>query len=220
MQPLVISVSQTHQKGPSGISKEQFNDLKHRKGTAVAFTSIVDAETSNDRLYDDETDSDTENDENFHPKPNISLYDPTSFNISYDELVFHSLQRNKEHVSSYPQKAYDNLCRVTKTQSLSKIWMLHRAGRITASISHQVSRMMDVEKPSKSLLSKVLQYELKSSCSNKYSSYGRQHESDARELYTFIALKFHKDSSVFQTGVHVKARMESFGIRSSFLITV
>ena len=212
-----FSVTDPYQ-GPSGISKEQFNDLKHRYSTAVVFTSICDAETSKDRSYDDDTDSDTENDENFLPEPIISLYDPTSSNLSCDELVSHSLQCYKEYESSYPQKAYDNLCTVTRTQSLSKIWMLHRAGRITASISHQVSRM-NIEKPSKSLLSKVLQYEVKSSCSNKYTRYGRQHESDARELYTCIALKLHKDLSVVETGLHVTARMPFLGASPDGLVS-
>jgi len=59
-----FSVTDPYQ-GPSGISKEQFNDLKHRNSTAVVFTSICDAETSKDRSNDDDTDSDTENDETF-----------------------------------------------------------------------------------------------------------------------------------------------------------
>ena len=92
-------------QGPSGISKEQFHDLKYRNSTAVVFSSIVDAETSKDRSYDDDTDGDTENGENFLPEPITSLYDPTSLNVSYDELVSHSLQCYKEYESSYPQKA-------------------------------------------------------------------------------------------------------------------
>ena len=111
-------------------------------------------------------------------------------------------------MDSYPQKAYDHLREETTNQASSENWMLHKAGRITASVCHQVSKTK-LEKPSKSLINSIMQYN--SQCDNKYTKYGRNMEPVAREYYKNIMMEKHSNLLACETGLHVRLICLSLG---------
>lgn len=213
-------------EGPNKITIAQFQALYSKNKTAAVFTSISEKdmhdsaprETGGDPCNDSDTDSDTEDGDNFLPEPLTSLFDPTAVNLTPDELASFSLKQFQYYEDSYPQKAYDNLCDITKTQSLSSSWMLHRAGRITASTCYEISKTK-VDKPSKSLLDKIMQYESCSTSDNKYTRYGKKHESAARESYKKIISNTHADVKVLETGFHVRAIMPFLGASPDGLVS-
>ena len=60
------------------------------------------------------------------------------------------------YVRSYTQKYFESFRQITTDQSLSPIWMIHRVGRITASITKMAFRT-DVTLPSKTFIDTIVQ---------------------------------------------------------------
>ena len=116
--------------------------------------------------------------ENVLPEPLISLYDPTAASLGKEALEKLSIQLYSAYNDSYTQEAYNHLREETKNQVLSKNWMLHRAGRITASTCYHVSKTK-IEKPSRSLINNIMQYD--SQYDNRYTRYGKSMEPIARD---------------------------------------
>lgn len=65
--------------------------------------------------YLSDTDSDTENDENFLPEPIISLFDPITLLEEFSRKQFKSFEE------TYPWKPCDYLHQATQRQALPKI---------------------------------------------------------------------------------------------------
>ena len=72
------------------------------------------------------------------PEPLTSLFDYEAVNLEKALLKEHSLKLFTQYKEIYNQQCFNRLTEVTKTQSQSKIWNIHRAGRITASNFHSV----------------------------------------------------------------------------------
>ena len=64
-----------------------------------------------------------------------SLYKPDATNFSDEKLETYSRSAYNTFIRCYNEDHYKNLCNITKQQSLSQAWYIHRAGRITASNS-------------------------------------------------------------------------------------
>ena len=194
--------------GPSGISKEKIKKLYDIYPEAALFTSIDTHDFDGTHLttsINSDTDSCSENEDNEIPEPVTSLYDPACINLIPEQLAQLSSKRYEEFSRTYSQQAYDNLCGVTTMQGLSNDWMVHRAGRITASKSHSWAHTK-LEKPSQSLIHTTMQYDISRGSDNKYTRHGRVHESAARDEYTFtLHDDDHHDVTVTETGLHVNA---------------
>ena len=90
------------------------------------------------------------------PEPLNSLFDHEAVNLEKGLLKEHSLKLFTQYKETYNQKCFSRLTEHTKTQSLSKIWNVHCAGRITASNFHSVIHPRN--SISISLLNKLMQY--------------------------------------------------------------
>ena len=136
------------------------------------------------------------------------MFDPTAEGISDSELVKLSECLYKAYCESYGQNAYNNLCKVTEKQSESSAWMLHRAGRITASTCHQVAHTRE-HTLSKITIATIMQY--KQPLDNKYVRYGRQMEATAKQCFSQEFSVSHEDVQVHNTGFHVDADIPYLG---------
>ena len=88
-------------------------------------------------------------------KPLTSLFDYEAVKLEKTLLKEHSLKLFTQYKETYNQQCFNRLTEVTKTQSLSKIWNIHWAERITASNFHSAIHT----KNSVSTLNKLMQYQ-------------------------------------------------------------
>ena len=163
--------------GDSAISKDKFKELQAIYPKAAVFSSlpvydIVDSSQSFEVVScaqrdDSETDSDIESDSTIIPEPLTSLFDPTAVHMDDENLNKLARERYYSYQEKNFQKLYDNLNKLTQNQESNAAWMIHRAGRITASTCNQVARMKD----SKSLISTIMQY---TEFTSKYTEYGKK----------------------------------------------
>ena len=65
-----------------------------------------------------------------------SLFDYEAVDLEKALLKEHSLKLFTQCKETYNQQCFDRFTELTKTQSLSKIWNVHRAGKIIASNYH------------------------------------------------------------------------------------
>eukprot|EP00795_Rhopilema_esculentum_P016088 gene16088-7440_t len=209
--------------GDDGITKEELKELKQIYPMAAVFTSLPDTEYESSfevvstsiaepAKYDSETDTDTENDSNCIPEPIVSLFDPTAINMSHDELAEHGRKLYSAYCSSNYQSSFDNLCRATERQSQNKAWMVHRAGRITASVCYQVAKM----KNNPSLIKSIMQYK---TFDSKYTKYGRDMEPLAKENCVSEESVKHSDFHLKQCGLIVDATAPFLGAPPDGLVS-
>jgi len=166
--------------GDSAISKDKFTELQTVYPKAAVFSclpvyNIVDScqsfeVVSSAQRDDSETDSYIESDSNIIPEPLTSLFDPTEIHMDDGSLNKLARERYYSYQEKNFQKLYDNLNKLTQNQVSNTAWMMHRAGRITASTCYPVARMKD----SKSLISTIMQY---TEFSSKCTEYGEKMES-------------------------------------------
>ena len=201
--------------GIYGLTSEDITTLFQANPNAAIFTSIdISDFQRNENIDSSETDSATETEENCLPDTLTSLFDPSTINIDQHELTNLCEARYREYVQTYTQNNYDNLTQKTKTQSLSTMWMMHRAGRITASTAKQVYSMRD--EPSESLIKIIMQYgEL---VDNRFTRYGKETEPKAREFYKNKIQNEHHDLKVEETGFHVNAEYPYLGATPDGLV--
>eukprot|EP00794_Sanderia_malayensis_P018406 gene18406-20261_t len=107
-----------------------------------------------------ETDTAEENDENSIPEPLVSLFQSAAINDSGEELNIRMNKLFNGYKKAYCQIQYANLCEVTTCQSITKVWQIHGAGRITASIAKQAfnADKMNIAEFPKAFLKTSLQY--------------------------------------------------------------
>ena len=160
-----------------------------------------------------ETDSDTENDETCIPEPLSGLFDPSSLNMNDNELFQHGNDLYKQFCETYSQKSYENLRKLTEKQALSNAWLTHRAGRITASVCHQVAHMRD----SKSLIRQIMQYN--PPFQSKYTEYGKDMEPRARTTFLMDQSQLHNDLHVKETGLTINADFPCLGATPDGIVT-
>ena len=72
--------------------------------------------------------------------------------MSQEQLAKHCKKLYRVYKQTYHQKDFQNLLEKTQLQSLNPLWMIHRAGIITASIAGEVSKTNLAEIAIESLL--------------------------------------------------------------------
>ena len=162
---------------------------------------------------DSETDTDCENETNRIPESLISLFDPTAINMTNEELREHGKKLNSMCCYTNYHKMYENLFEATSEQASNKVWMIHRAGRITASICYKVSRMQDSE----SLIESVMQY--KPPFSSKYTEYGKAMEPEACRSFFSDESKKHENFTIYQSGLVIDADFPCLGASPDGIVT-
>ena len=89
-----------------------------------------------------------------------------------------SRKRYYDYCSTYTQKDFDNLHRITKMHALNPIWLMRRAGGITASVLGKVFHSNQHEVRNKTLLNDIMQYN--NTIKNKYTSHGIENDPSQR----------------------------------------
>ncbi len=203
--------------GEDAISKQDLKELYKSAPEIVVFTSMATSQLRDEKVHEpfqitnsvtvneSETDTASETDETCIPEPLTSLFDPSTVNMNEYELLEHGKILYRQYCKSYNQQSYDNLCDITKKQALSNAWSIHRAGRITASIAHQVSRMQD----SKSLISTIMQY--KQPFKSKYTEHGKIMEPKAKEKFVLEQQPLHSNFEIEEVGLMVNAEIPCLG---------
>lgn len=164
--------------------KLKLKELKKIAPKAAIFTSIESS--SEEEMDSSGTDTADEDDLNSIPEPLTSLFHSQAINYSKDELNAVSQKMYKKYQISQTKTQYKNLCNITKIQSMSRTWKLHRAGRITASISKQAFVSKTDEYPM-SLMNTVMQYS--SEVSVAATKYGKEMEPLAKKGTQLWSLK-------------------------------
>ena len=122
----------------SAILRTKLQQLKYVAPNAAIFSSFPIQKGQCDFSIDSEDEILTadECDNNLLPQPLTSLFDYEAVNLEKGLLKEHSLSLFTQYKETYNEQCFDRLTEFTNTQSLSKIWNLHWAGRITASNFH------------------------------------------------------------------------------------
>eukprot|EP00112_Aurelia_sp_Birch-Aquarium-sp1_P020389 Seg5241.2 transcript_id=Seg5241.2/GoldUCD/mRNA.D3Y31 product="hypothetical protein" protein_id=Seg5241.2/GoldUCD/D3Y31 len=214
--------------GSDPIKRDDFDALYHAYPKAAVFTSLPSDEfyksgpkkstrkvprISINLKNDSETDTDCEKETNRIPEPLTSLFDPTAINMTDEELIEHGKKLYNKYCYTNYQKMCENLCEATSEQASNKIWMIHRAGRITASTCYKVSRMQD----SKSLLESVMQY--KPPFTSKYTEYGKAMEPEACRSFFLEESKNHENFTIYQSGLVIDADFPCLGASPDGVVT-
>jgi len=139
------------------------------------------------------------------PIPLISLKE-----TKFVKMDYHKLLAACQSVSlCVTQTMADSVEEATRDQSKSRLWFKYRAGRITASRMKAVCHT-NADKPSQSLI-KTICYPEAFSFNSKATSWGCQHEKQARDIY-FNALKGHHDEfSVTDSGLVINSQWPYVG---------
>ena len=189
------------------VEMDSFIELKEIAPNAAVFTSISSSSTSIKDSYSD-TDTDDENDSNDLPEPFTFLYDPSAIKKSDEDIKRIGEIRYYDYCRTTSPRQYQNLLDITERQSLSGKWFLHRAGRITASIS-KAAFNTSPDQPGKSFLWQVMQY---NDCiSVPATKYGSEKEPSARKHYINIVKQTHANLTVSITGLHVNPDFPCLG---------
>ena len=192
----------------SAVLQTKLQELKDIPPNAAIFSSFLiqkgicdfSKDAGNETLTADECDN------NLLPEPLTSLFDCEAVNLEKPQLKEHSLKLFTQYKETYNPQCFNRLTEVTKTQSLSKIWNIHRAGRITASNFHSVIHTRN----SVSLLNKLMQYETPSS-NLPNLKYGREMDERARENYCALVAPYHSNIAITKTGLHISADYPHLG---------
>ena len=145
----------------SAVLQTKVQELKDIAPNAAIFSSFPIQKGICDFSIDsgDETLTADECDNNLLPEPLTSLFDYEAVNLEKALLKEHFLKLSTQFKQTYNQQCFNRSIEVTKTQNISKIWNIHRAGRIKASNFHSVIHTRN----SVSLLNKLMQYKTPSS---------------------------------------------------------
>ena len=192
------STNNPFSSGSHPLKYEEMKALYNINSDLAVFKSIDNSEFLDDAYSTSQTETSSETEETSLPEPLTSLYDPSSINMSQEQLTEHCKKLYRVYKHTYSQKDFQNLLEKTKLQSLNPLWMIHRAGRITASIAGEVSKTNLTEITSESLFKKIMQYE--AGVQNKYTRYGNLMEPVARSNYYESQHNIHENFKVDETG--------------------
>lgn len=190
----------------TGKDQEHLDKLRQIAPDAVIFKSIS-LWLDDDQNRNSDTDSANENEQNSLPEPLTFIYEPTAINKTDAEVKNIAVKNYEIYTKSCFQNQYDNLKKVTALQSISSKWMLHRAGRITASISKSAFTC-DLER-TKTLVDTVMQY--KDQVDVVATRYGKRMETRARDVYTKKLEQIHTNFQVKTTGLHINTDFPYLG---------
>eukprot|EP00794_Sanderia_malayensis_P008436 gene8436-9337_t len=185
---------------------EKLQELKRIAPNAAIFSSFVDkCDESAEclEIHLSETDTAEENDENSIPEPLVSLFQPAVINDSREELNIRMNKLFNDYKKAYCQTQCANLCKVARSRSITKVWQIHCAGRITASIAKQAfnADKMAIEEFPKSFLKTILQYS--DPVDVPATRYGKAMEPVTRKDFIVYALTLHEGFSTQETGLSV-----------------
>ena len=200
--------------GADEFKKRKLTELRKLTGRNVAIFSSLDIEDS----PNSDTDTADEDDENevFNlPEPMTALFCPSS--INYDDSVVNEQGRNlyAAYKTTQSQKMYSCLAKVTSTQAKSKVWKLHRAGRITASVA-KAGFSVHLGKHPKSFINKVMQYndEVNTAATN----HGKEMEPEAKKDLFDLLKQSHQKFSMVDTGLHILSDFPFLGASPDGLV--
>ena len=190
----------------SAVLQTKLQELKDVAPNAAIFNSFPLQKGICDSSINSGDETADECDNNLLPERLTSLFDYEAVNLGKALLKEHSLKLFTQYEEAYNQRCCDRLIELSKTQGLSEMRNVHRAGRITASNFHSVIHTRN----SLSLLNKFMQYETPSS-NLPNLKYGREMEEIARESYhTFIG-SCHFNFAITKTGLHINADYPHLG---------
>ena len=207
--------------GTNPITTEDLKQL-HKCNSKLALFSAIDtsefisAELDSPR-DDSDTDTSSETEENTIPDPLTSIFDPTVINMPEAELKVIARERFAEYSRSFKPEHYQTLHEITKEQSANPSWMIHRAGRITASTIGEVFSTDSYEISNKSLFDKLMQYS--KPLKNKYIDHGKITEPKARKYYYDVQKYSHRNLQVKDSGFLVNATYPFLGGSTDALIS-
>ena len=124
----------------SAVLQSKLQELKDIAPNTGIFSSFAIQKRKCDFSIDsgDQTLTADECDNNLLSEPLSSLLDYKAVNLQKAVLKEQSLKLFTQYKETYNQQCFGRFTELTKTQSLSKIWNVHRAGRIAASNFHSV----------------------------------------------------------------------------------
>lgn len=193
--------------------KKKIAELKEIAPKAALLTSI--SWWLEENILNSETDSADEVESNNLPEPLTSLYDPSLINETEQIIKEKSKKKYNEYLNTTYQKQYENLQKISVTQSENEIWKLHRAGRITASVSKNAFST-NIDKPSMSFLKLVMQYN--ENVSVAAMKYGTNMEPIARKFYYEKYKKYHTSFQTLETGLHINSDFPCLGASPDGLV--
>ena len=124
---------------------------QQHSNTSATTTAKIAATATTIELHDDsDTDTSSENEETTIPEPLTSMFDPSSINLSKEDLVQEAKEQYQTYIKEYRHRDFKNLHDVTTTQSSNPLWMIHRAGRVTASVVGEVFKTNELDVSNKS----------------------------------------------------------------------
>ena len=135
------------------------------------------------------------------PEPLVTLFDPPAINVSDESLKTLCNKKYELYQKAYSIESYENLLIVTEKEALNPLWILHRAGSITASKCCDVWHTDTGKKSSPSLLATIIQYS--ETKSNKYTRFGNDNEPAARKYFVETQNTHHENLIVNETGFKV-----------------
>ena len=147
------------------------------------------------------------------PEPLTAIFDPTSINLSKEELTQLADKLCNDYVATNSQSCYDQLFEITKEQSVAPSWMIHRAGRVTASVCFRVAKMQN----SKSLIKSIMQY--KPAFVSKYTEYGKSMENKGKFAFVSEHKDRHQDFICSESGLVVSAETPFLGATPDGLVS-
>ena len=148
------------------------------------------------------------NEDSLLPEPLTSLFDCNAINMEAVLLQEFAVKKFSDYESCFNQDLYDRITEITKSQSLSNVWKLHRIGRITASNFYDVIRCKSGK--SKILLNKLMNCVVVPP--NLPSPvYGREMEVVAKKSCTDLTKKYHENFMVYLTGLHINTKWPHLG---------
>ena len=149
-------------------TKEKLLEPRKVSPNAVVLESVLIE--SDDIDYDSEATISSDEREHYIPDPLTGFYELDAINFSDEKLDTYSRSAYNTFIRCCNKDHYKNLSNITKQQSLSLAWNIHRAGRITAS-SSKMAFEAKVESPSKTFFNQIMQYGFFEVLGTRYGKY-------------------------------------------------
>ena len=181
--------------------KRKIAELRSIVPKAAVFTSI--SKFVPEKIDNSDTDTADEDETNSLPEPLTSLYDPLAINWSEEDIKTMGKKIYERYIRSHRPYQFENLCNVTRTQSLNPNWKLHRAEKIAASQALNAYRC-DISNLSITFINTIMQYITVPNV--KAVKYGREHKGLARTCYENLQKCRHTNFKIQLTGLHNDAR--------------
>ncbi|XP_057313387.1 uncharacterized protein LOC130654781 isoform X2 [Hydractinia symbiolongicarpus] len=197
--------------------KQKLKELYTVNPDAAILTSLYDNDLEDFTVTNSETDTADETELNSIPEPLTSLFEPQLINNNPEEIQSECREFYYEYKNGYCDSQYKNLTKVIREQRLSTAWQIHRAGRITASVSKRAySLNLNNENSKKKFTESIMQYS--TNITVRAQQYGIDKEAAARKKFVEVFTKNHENVIVKETGLHVSEEYPFMGASSDALV--